>query len=164
MVAMQRVRVRCVLTGACTPIYSGRVVHATVPLLQADGSAMTIEGMKSHLCSNWPSEMSEMADVIKGSQICVLKAGRALNDSDFLEKCLTTAEQEMCVVSAAETSEERKAALEKPSVLLHLVIQKNRTWPVDNSKKEKSKSGGATEGGNSGEGHEVKKDSCCCVM
>ncbi|KAG5502523.1 hypothetical protein JIQ42_05404 [Leishmania sp. Namibia] len=161
---MQRVRVRCVLTGACMPVYSGRVVQATIPLQQADGSATTIEAMKSQLRSNWPADMSELEDIMGEARICVLKAGCVLKDSDLLEKCLTTAERETCLVSVVETVEERKDALEKPSVLVHLVLQKNRTLPAETSKREKSKSGSTPEGGNSGEGHEVKKDSCCCLM
>ncbi|KAK7196743.1 Ubiquitin-2 like Rad60 SUMO-like [Novymonas esmeraldas] len=162
---MDRVRVRYVLTGACLAAYSGRVVHAIVPLRQPDGSATTVETLKAQFRVNWPAEMKELADSIVESPIRVLKTGRVLNDGDVLEQQLTATERETCLVPAEETVGEAAEEMQKPSVLMHMVIQKTRPPPAEEkSKKEKNKASSTSDGGNSGDAHEVRKDSCCCVM
>lgn len=161
-IAMERVRIRYVLTGACPSTYSGRVVHGSVPLMQPNGCETTIEMVKAQFRSNWPDDMKELAGRISNSGIRVLKAGRVLNDGDSLTGHLTLSERKACLVSSDTNVGDANDETQKPSVLIHMVIQGNRASPAENSK-EKSKVSTTAEGGN-GEGHEVKKDSCCCVM
>jgi hypothetical protein len=161
---MDRVRVRYVLTGACLPAYSGRVVHAIVPMTQSDGTPTTIGCLIQQFRANWPADMKELANSIAEAPIRVLKTGRVLNDDDVFEQQLSSAEKDSCRVSADETIGDHTEELQKPSVVMHMVIQKNRPPVEEKSKKEKSKSATNSDGGNSGEGREVKKNSCCCVM
>ncbi|KPA78379.1 hypothetical protein ABB37_06496 [Leptomonas pyrrhocoris] len=161
---MDRVRVRYVLTGACLPAYSGRVVHAIVALHQPDGAPTRIGGLIEQFRANWPADMRELADSIAAVPIKVLKTGRVLNDEDVFEQQLSAAEKETCRVSAEETIGDHAEELQKPSVVMHMVIQKNRPPVEEKSKKEKAKSSANSDGGNSGEGREAKKNSCCCVM
>ncbi|AYU78662.1 Ubiquitin-2 like Rad60 SUMO-like, putative [Leishmania donovani] len=161
---MERVRIRYVLTGACPFTYSGRVVHDFVALKQPNGCDTTIEMVKAQFRSNWPADMKELAERISESGIRVLKAGRVLNDGDSLTRHLTASEREACLVSGDTKVGDTNDEMQKPSVLVHMVIQGNRAPPAENSKREKHKVSSTPEGGNSGEGHEVKKDSCCCVM
>lgn len=161
---MDRVRVRYVLTGACLPAYSGRVVHAIVPMNQPDGSPTTVGCLIAQFRTNWPADMSELAASIASVPIKVLKTGRVLNDDDVFQQQLSANEKETCCVSADETVGDHAEELQKPSVVMHMVIQKNRPVPEEKAKKEKSKSSTNSDAGNSGEGREVKKNSCCTVM
>ncbi|GET88438.1 hypothetical protein, conserved [Leishmania tarentolae] len=160
---MERVRIRYVLTGACPSTYSGRVVQSLVALKQPNGTDTTIEMLKAQLRSHWPEDMKELAECISDSRIRVLKAGCVLNDGDSLAQHLTASEREACLVSGDTTAGDANDEIQQPSVLMHVVIQGNRAPQAEDSK-EKSKMSSTLEGGNSGEGHEVKKDSCCCVM
>ncbi|CAM38970.1 conserved hypothetical protein [Leishmania braziliensis MHOM/BR/75/M2904] len=161
---MERARVRYVLTGACPVAYSGRVLHTYVQLRQPDGSATRIDTLKTNFCTNLAADMKDLAESIPAVRIRVLKAGRVLSDSDSLLQHLTPAEMETCLASADETAGDANGMLQKPSVLVHIVFQKQPPPPVENPNKEKNKGSNTAEGGNSGEGHEAKKDSCCCVM
>lgn len=160
---MERVRIRYVLTGACPSTYSGRVVHDFVALKQPNGCDTTIEMVKERFRSNWPADVKELAESISESGIRVLKAGRVLNDHDSLMRHLTASERKACLVSGDTKVGDTNDEMQKPSVLMHMVIQGNRA-PLENSRKEKHKVSSTPEGGNSNEGHEMKKDSCCCVM
>ncbi|KAL7698453.1 Ubiquitin-2 like Rad60 SUMO-like [Lotmaria passim] len=163
--SQERVRVRYVLTGACLPAYSGRAVHAIVPMYQQNGSPTTIKSLIEQFRTNWPADMKELSESIANVPIRVLKAGRLLNDDDVLEQLLSETEKQTCRVTAEETVGDDAEELQKPSVLMHMVIQKNRPPVVEeNTKKEKSKTSANSDGDNSGEGREVKKSSCCCVM
>ncbi|KPI84788.1 hypothetical protein ABL78_6171 [Leptomonas seymouri] len=160
---MERVRVRYVLTGACLTAYSGRVVHAIVPMYQPDATPTTVGCLIKEFRSSWPADMKELADSIADAPIRVLKTGRVLNEDDIFQQQLSSAEKDTCRVAANEAIGDHTEELQKPSVVMHMVIQKNHP-PQKSKAKEKAKSSSNSDGGNSAEGRGMKKNSCCCAM
>ncbi|KAG5505823.1 hypothetical protein JKF63_05159 [Porcisia hertigi] len=163
-VGTARVRVRYILTGACPPAYSGCVVQALVPLQQPDGSLTTVETMKTQFCNNCSANMKELGGTISKATIRLLKAGCVLDDKDFFEHHLTATEKKTCLAQAGETVGDSVTDAQKPSVVMHMVVQKNRVLLVKIPKREKNKVSSTSESGNIGEGHNLKKDSCCSVL
>lgn len=176
---MSLMNVRFVITGSCHVSYSGRQIQLVIPVNQPGGSATTVADVEEQVRRDWPKELNEMADTIPTIGMRILKTGRVLAASDAFAAQLTTTERAECEASsvAGKTKEE----IEKSSILMHVVFQKERLPPepkpaaVTASPKETkpsnqpaTASGGAVAS-SSGEaadssGREVTSDSCCCAM
>lgn len=151
------------MTGACLPAYSGRVVHAAVPLQQPDGRQTTMGDVKEYFRCHWPKDLRELADSVAAAPIKVLKTGRVVEDQAILEDQLTASEKAACIEGPDEVAGGRAEEAQRPSVVFHMVVQR---MPVAASQKTKKgkESNTFAEGNASNEGREVKKDSCCCFM
>lgn len=148
---MELVRLRCVLTGACHPAYSGKQIEFNVPTKQTAGSLTTIGEMVQQIREQWPADCSEMAESARTAKIKVLRAGRLLAPTDVFAKQLTRTELEECELHTSSSSGE---LVSKSAVLMHLVFQ--RDSPAALPRKAK---GSPLENRKS----TPPEEDCCCI-
>ncbi|EAN90860.1 hypothetical protein C3747_117g57 [Trypanosoma cruzi] len=145
------VLVRFVLSGACYPAYSGRQLQLEVPLIQENGSSTTTTDLKRQIRREWPSDLSEMQEIIKTVEMKILRTGKLLADGTPLRSVLSSTEAQECSVNVGAGA---KNGDEPRSVLMHLVFQRNNTTTRREKGGDKAAPGKRKETGGS--------DSNCC--